>query len=262
MEGMRTYHARLSIEDKPHLALDAYGELFGHALHALHAQKRANRVVSKPVFMRDFGLTARQFNAVSVSLEGAEGSVRERLPQLLSEERLRLASTHRRLARSTSAFKRHHLSRRAARIEARIAAWERNAADDVPRICFGSRKLFRAQHALEANGFGDHASWLSAWRDSRSNSFFVLGSKDETAGCQGCVLTHRGDGHFLLSLRLPKSSLLKRVTLQVRFRYGWEHLAWALDTGQAISYRFIRATTGVGASSPPPRCSRHPRTPA
>ena len=29
--------------------------------------------------------------------------------------------------------------------------------------------------------------WLSEWRDARSDEFFVLGSRDETAGCQLCV---------------------------------------------------------------------------
>ena len=45
------------------------------------------------------------------------------------------------------------------------------------RLCFGSKKLWRAQHSLEANGYADHAEWLTDWRDARGNEFFVLGSR-------------------------------------------------------------------------------------
>ena len=55
------------------------------------------------------------------------------------------------------------------------------------RLCFGSKKLWRSQYHLEANGYRSHAEWLADWRDARSNEFFVLGSRDETSGCQLCV---------------------------------------------------------------------------
>ena len=52
------------------------------------------------------------------------------------------------------------------------------------RLCFGGRKLWRGQYNLEANGYGSHAEWLAGWRDARSGEFFVLGSRDESGGCQ------------------------------------------------------------------------------
>ena len=57
------------------------------------------------------------------------------------------------------------------------------------RLCFGSRRLWHKQHHLEQNGYTSHAEWLMDWRDARSGEFFVLGSRDETAGCQLCVAT-------------------------------------------------------------------------
>ncbi|MGP6189753.1 MAG: hypothetical protein ACLPSH_06675 [Vulcanimicrobiaceae bacterium] len=71
------------------------------------------------------------------------------------------------------------------------------------RIAFGSRKLFRAQYALAENGFADHSAWKAGWDQARSAQFFVLGSKDETAGCQGCVMRHLEGDPFRLRLRLP-----------------------------------------------------------
>ena len=57
----------------------------------------------------------------------------------------------------------------------------------IDQLCFGSKRLWRKQHHLEANGYASHQEWLSDWREARSNEFFVLGSRDETAGCQLCV---------------------------------------------------------------------------
>jgi IS605 OrfB family transposase len=57
-------------------------------------------------------------------------------------------------------------------------------------------------------------------------------------------MTHLGDGRFLVRLRLPNALLSKYLVLEVCFRYGWEHLAWAIDAGQALSYRFARDAKG------------------
>ena len=131
------------------------------------------------------------------------------------------------------------------------------------RLCFGSKKLWRAQHSLEANGYADHAEWLTDWRDARGNEFFVLGSRDKSAGCQLCVAAVADDGALTLRLRLPDcltERYGKYVTIKdVRFAYGQEHIIAALQSnaeygeyrrqhgeravratqlGQAISYRF------------------------
>ena len=71
------------------------------------------------------------------------------------------------------------------------------------RLVFGSKKLWCKQHHLVANGYGSHAEWLDDWRDALSNEFFVLGSRDETSGCQLCVATVADDGTLTLRLRMP-----------------------------------------------------------
>ena len=146
------------------------------------------------------------------------------------------------------------------------------------RLCCCSKRLWRAQHHLQANGYTDHEEWLSDWRDARGSEFFVLGSRDENAGCQLCVAAVANDGSLTLKLRLPdclSEHNGKYVTIEnVRFAYGHKHIIAALqsnaeygeyrrqhgeravrstDLGQAISYRFkqdrrgwrIFATTGI-----------------
>ena len=137
------------------------------------------------------------------------------------------------------------------------------------RLCFGSKKLWRKQHHLEANGYASHEEWLADWREARSDEFFVLGSRDETAGCQLCVAAVGDDGTLTLRLRMPDCLAWqhgKYLVIQgVRFAYGHEQVLAALGSnaeygryrrehgekaarattlGQAISYRFKRDGKG------------------
>ena len=137
------------------------------------------------------------------------------------------------------------------------------------RLCFGSRKLWWRQYALDANGYGSHAEWLVDWRESRSDEFFVLGSRDETSGCQLCVATVAEDVSLNLRLRMPNALAEqhgKYLLIQnVRFAYGQEQVLAGLqghadysayrsqhgdktaretESGQAISYRFKRDAKG------------------
>lgn len=102
-------------------------------------------------------------------------------------------------AAESRALKIHHITRRRTDLVRRLAALK---AEGLPRICFGSRKLFNAQHHLRENGFDSHDDWLAMWQAQRNSQFLVLGSKDESDGCQGCVMTHQGANQLALKLRL------------------------------------------------------------
>ena len=90
-----------------------------------------------------------------------------------------------------------------ANLRSRLAGLEADIAAGRVRLCFGSKRLWRKQYDLKANGYGSPEAWLEEWRDVRSNEFFVLGSRDETAGCQLCVTSVADDGRLTLRLRLP-----------------------------------------------------------
>ena len=117
------------------------------------------------------------------------------------------------------------------------------------QVCFGSRRLWRKQFALEANGYSSHREWKKDWRDARSGEFFVLGSKDEKSGCQLWVATVRDDGKVDLRLRLP-DALRERhgkylVIEGIHFNHGHAQVRAALQScSQAISYRFKRDRKG------------------
>jgi IS605 OrfB family transposase len=136
----------------------------------------------------------------------------------------------------------------------------------IVRICFGTRKLFSAQFNLEKSGFKSFSEWKEEWELARSNAFFFLGSKDETAGNQTCTLTLQEDGKLTLRIRVPHVLVPqygKYLTIpHLFFNYGQKEIITSLNDckyrkelqslkqpeyvnhGQAISYRFIKDKKG------------------
>ena len=255
-------------------ALSAYAELYGRVERKLFAEVAAGKttISLKSEYLKRYGILARMFNSIRVSLEGKIVSVRD-------QQKLRLDSLEKRIARAERQVKEaeqqglmaraHQKRRRLVNLAHRREVLETDVADGRVRLCFGSRKLWRKQHNLEANGYGSHEEWLADWRDARRDEFFVLGSRDETAGCQLCVATVADDGSLTLRLRLPDSLAGqhgKYLTIQgVQFAYGHEQVLAALasndeyaahrrkhgeksaratDLGQAVSYRFKRDGKG------------------
>lgn len=266
-----TYQTRLAPHAERDTVLDVYAALHGRAERSLFAALRAGGSLNdlKREFLPRFGITARQFNAIRVGLEGKIAAIKERRPELIAEAVMRIRKAEKvigRLAiRAPGTNKLHQKKRRLATLKARHAAMTADQATGAVRLCFGSRKLFRAQFDLEANGYTTLDDWREDWRQSRSNQFFVLGSQDETAGNQTCQATLAADGTLSLKLRLPNAMTVQgnHLTLTgIRFAYGHEAIVAALQssrrlsattkagkptvkrTGAAISYRFVRDDQG------------------
>ena len=255
-------------------ALSAYAELYGQVQRRLFADVAAGSSAAalKGAYLKRYGIPARMFNGARVSLDGKVASVKEQQKLRVDSLQRRIARAERQVSDAAEGGRRgqvHQKSRRLASLRHRLAALEDDIAEDRVRLCFGSKRLWRKQHHLEANGYASHQEWLSDWREARSNEFFVLGSRDETAGCQLCVATVADDGTLTLRLRMPDclaNQYGKHLTIEgVRFAYGHEQVLAALgsnaeyaayrrehgekaarttELGQAISYRFKRDGKG------------------
>ena len=220
-------------------ALSAYGELYGRVQRRLFAEVSAGRSAAslKSEYLKRYGIPARMFNGVRVSLEGKVASIRE-------QQKLRLDSLGRRIDRAgrqiADAAERgwwdqvHQKRRRLANLKHRLMKLESDMASGRVRLSFGSKRLWRKQYCLEQNGYESHEEWLRDWREARSGEFFVLGSRDETPGCQICVAAVAGDGTLTLRLRMPDCLAPqhgKHLTIQgVRFAYGHDQMLAALDS--------------------------------
>ena len=274
-----TYHTRVSCyggveRAAGDAALSAYGELYGRVQRKLFADVAAGSSAGslKGAYLKRYGIPARMFNAVRVSLEGKVASVREQQKLRLEDLQRRMARAERQVSDAADCGRLdqvHQKKRRLANLRQRLSALEADIAAGRVRLCFGSKRLWRKQRNLEANGYASHQEWLRDWREARSDEFFVLGSRDETAGCQLCVATVADDGTMTLRLRMPDclgGQHGKYLVIEgVWFAYGQEQVlvarqsnsdyvayrhqhgekrAQATELGQAVSYRFKRDEKG------------------
>ncbi len=234
----------------------------------LAAQKELN--ILKANYISSFGITARQFNSCRIQVEGKINSIKERRVGLIAELKERIVDLEKKMQRLEKALsnssKTHQKKRRLFHLKSSLKKMEDDRECGKTRLCFGSRKLFNAQFHLESNGFKSHEEWLSQWRETRSDSFFLVGSKDETGGNQSCTATIQEDSTLTLRLRLP--SVLSEqygkylIIDDVKFKYGHAHILANLrsclarnrlskegdpkykECGEAISYRFKRDGKG------------------
>lgn len=234
-----TVQARLRLGPVIKPAFDVFGERYGRDL------RRVNRLFDLGVELKDAkkafikeGLTARQFNALAIDLKGKRASRAASHAREIADKERRIKAIEKKLKDEEYApFVAHQKRRRVAGLKTAVACLKKGR----PRMTFGSRKLWNAQHALEANGYASHEEWLSDWRASRSSEFFLVGSKDETRGNQSCQYDP-----FLkeLTVRLPDVLGGRLILKDVVFPYGQEIVEHAVLVGQAISYRFVRKEKG------------------
>src|SRR5207249_3567558 len=121
-----------------------------------------NSTISSATFLR-FGITARQFNAVRIGLEGKIDSIKQRRPDLIVEIATKIKKAVKVIAKLTTKATRHdklhQKKRRLGMLKARLSNMQADQASDQVRLCFGSKKLFHAQFELKANGYASHEEW-------------------------------------------------------------------------------------------------------
>ena len=88
-----TYQTRLVLTNTQEAALSAYAERYGQVERSLFAALQAGGTLNalKRDFLPRFGITARQFNAARIGLEGKIDSIKQRRPGLIEEAETRIA---------------------------------------------------------------------------------------------------------------------------------------------------------------------------
>lgn len=264
---------------------DRFAEFFGRLERALFVDQYIRKLPLgelKKSYISRHQITARQFNSINYNLKGKVSSLEEIQKDRIGDLRYKIDSVikwldkklkqkeklYKQLLKAKPSDKKffnvvekyrklkfsiHHKKRRLRNLGQKLDSLKKDIEQGIVRICFGSKKLFKAQHYLEENDFKTFAEWLKAWRSKRNSQFFVVGSKDETFGNQSCTY----DKDNALKLRVANElvgEFGKYVTLSgVIFPYGQEHLDKAKEFRvvqdsegkkkkefQAISYRFVR----------------------
>ncbi len=143
----------------------------------------------------------------------------------------------------------HQKNRRLAILQQKLEKLK----DTKISLCFGTKKLFKAQYYLEENGYSNHQEWLVDWRAARTSSFQMVGSKTYAGGNQLCRLDTEGNLTITVPPCLVKEYGEKVSCNGITFRYGQEFIDIALTptkhkrgrsyrngTKKAVSHRFVR----------------------
>ena len=254
-----TYQTRIETDSAAAGALSAHARLYGHIERRLFAAGAAGEssVALKRDSLAKHGISSRLFNAAKTSVDGKTKAVKASQKRRIDDLERRIAKLEKvvkKLEKKGLLFQAHWKKRRLAILKEKLTRLRADVKAGRVRLCFGGKKLWRSQYGLKANGYGNHAEWLEDWQDARNSEFFVMGSKDETAGCQLCVATVQDDGSLTLRLRLPDALVSEYgryvVFENVWFDYGHSQVLAALarnvrgSPGQAISYRFKRDGKG------------------
>src|ERR1700758_2891581 len=139
----------------------------------LQKGEAANRL--KAEYLVRFAITARQFNAARIQLQGKIEAIRQLLPLQVANLQTRICKAKKIVARLRKRMpgsnRLHQKRRRLAGLEQRWEQLEAERKAGQIHLCFGSKKLFHSQFHLAENGFPSHAEWKQAWREARSSQF-------------------------------------------------------------------------------------------
>lgn len=242
MMQMYSYQTRFFSDESLYQTLVHYAKLFSEIEHHLFKAKisEIDPNACKRDFLKRFGITGRQYNACQVVLQGKIDSIKARRELQISEWEDKIKVLETKVTRIKNPFTAHQKKRHLHNLKNKLKNLKADKDQNIIRLCFGSKKLFHAQFALEENGFSNHNQWKQVWQQERSSEFFVLGSKDETGGNQTCTALLQEDGTLSLRLRLPDALGLGPYIIipNIHFAYGHQDIVAALLNKQAISYRF------------------------
>lgn len=283
-----TYQARLSGE---HPSLDAYARLFcrlERKLYVDRVHRKTDLNQLKSHYIARYGINARMFNAMRISVDGRIQSVLELLKQSIDTHQQKISKKSAQVARLEQKiveqrkfidspaipikrklkarlmieqykFRIHHLKRAVVTAKARVNNLQDRLHAKNPKICFGTKTLFRAQFGLDKEDAEYQtlfADWKRQWDFSRNHQIYLVGSKDESCGNVNCQVTQRTDNRFDLKLRLPDalaSEFGKFFHATFELKYGAENLLAVLSgfkkeagklSGTALTYRLHKDAKG------------------
>ena len=240
---MRTYQTRILLDPISSAILSSYAELFAKVQHHLFKAIITDTDLNtcKREFLKRFGITGRQYNACKITLQGKIESIKEKREIQILDFEDKIKALESKIKKIKNLFTAHQKKRSLNTMKEKLAQLKKDKAQNTVRLCFGSKKLFRAQFFLKENHYSSKDEWKKEWQKKRSSDFFVLGSKDERGGNQSCTAFLQEDGTLNLRLRLPDACIKDGNYLwikNVRFAYGHKEIVSALTSKQALCYRF------------------------
>ena len=117
----------------------------------------------------------------------------------------------------------------------------------IYHICWGTKKLFKAQFHLKENGFRSHEGWLNAFRRKRDSQINFIGFKDEPYGNQNCQLTYDAKSDSF-SVLIKKDLQYQNYEKERYFKIDHLHFCYLKDQllkamsrkNKSLTFRILR----------------------
>jgi hypothetical protein len=257
--SVQTLQLRLRGEYKDLDLMAGHYQKVQRKLYATAAKAKKPFSDFKNEFCEKYKLPSRLFNAMDAALKGMVSSNQEKAKVDLDEVEQRRETNEAKFAKAeaklakliadgvvSSVIKKvandiRTLRAKIARCVSREGDLKAQSISTYPKICFGSRKLFNAQHWLKDDKLKDHAQWRKQWQARRSDQFQVVGSNDEVTGNKTCRAVVAADGSVTLKLALAGDRYGETLTLPgLRLAHGHDEFVDAIGKAN-IESRLARS---------------------
>ena len=257
-----------------------YSKAYRSAFSRLnHGQKNLNQLAKD--LQNEYGLKSRAANSIArdakarhqaglelarVQTKNLQASInrkKKRMKKLKKavNEQSKKAASNKLNDNELSAYRKQkhdlwHLGQLIPKLEAKLKRWKKDIENRHVRLCFGTKKLFKAQYHLEENGLSSHDEWKEMFIRNRDRMMYLCGKNDEKNGNQLCHLIRMEDGSWqigVLPVLKPKKGQDRIITGPVKITHmpGLQLLSQVFDgyeadqpMKQAISVRILRKKKG------------------
>lgn len=170
-ESTFTFQTRARLDEHSSSILSSVAALLSREERSLFADIARGKTAAslKNSYLIKFGITARHFNAMRATVEGKISSIKEHQKLHMAELSTKISSLKakiKKLQKKKAHVAVHQKKRRLARLQQELKVLKNHISLGKPPLCFGSRKLFRSQFALQQNGYESFDEWKNDWKST------------------------------------------------------------------------------------------------
>ena len=111
-------------------------------------------------------------------------------------------------------------------------------------ICWGSKKLFKAQYNLQENGYASHEEWLKDWRLKRGGNFYSVGKGSVNGNNPVTKIHYKEDDIFTVTITVPRcyqEIYGQKITLDFVVTGQRKHdLLYAIEAKKPVTVQIFR----------------------
>jgi len=218
--------------------LDAYAQVMNKSYHYSFARLQAGDEPNslKRLCLSTFRISGRHYNSNLSKIKSRTKGAKTARGNQITSLQCKIKYQENLLTKIKDKKKRWTKNRYIHRLQDKLRKLENDVKANKVRITFGSKKLFRTQFNLAANGYQNFQEWKAVWDSTRNQSFFIIGSKDESSGNQLCNATINARGNINLRLRLPdalvKDDIRHLYFKNIKFSHGHQHILASIVANQ------------------------------